>query len=99
MPKPIIWSPLSESDIEKIVEYLHEIWSVKVLSNLLDEVDLLLNPIAIHPKQFPVVNKKLKVCKCVVTKHNTVFYREKKDCIELLRIFDTRQNPKKLKLK
>lgn len=87
MPKPIIWSPLSESDIEKIVDYLHESWSVKVLSDFLDEVDLLLNPIAIHPKQFPVVNKKLKVRKCVVTKHNTIFTEKRKialNCYEFL---------------
>ena len=53
--------------------------------------------ISINPKQFPLIFKKKKIRKCVMTKHNTLFYRENKDNIDILRIFDNRQDPKKLK--
>lgn len=99
MPKQIIWSPLSVSDVEKVVDYLQQNWNEQVVFNFLDEIDLLLHHIAAHPKQFPVVNNKLKIRKCVISKHNSLFYREKKNQIELLRIFDTRQHPAKLKFK
>jgi len=96
MPKHIIWSPLSESDFENILEYIKSSWNDQVALSFLDEIENLLKQISTNPKQFPLINKKMKIRKCVVTKHNTIFYREKKGCVEILRIFDTRQNPKKL---
>ncbi len=99
MFKEIIWSPLSVSDIENIIEYLSETWNEQVINEFLDEVDSCLQHIALYPRLYPVINKKLKVRKCVVTKHNSIFYQEKKSTIQLLRIFDTRQDPEKLKFK
>ncbi|MBN1340246.1 MAG: hypothetical protein JXA03_13030 [Bacteroidales bacterium] len=61
MPKPIIWSPLSEKDVDSILDYLQKNWDIKVVQ-----------------KQFPIVHKRLKVRKCVITKHNALFYREMK---------------------
>ena len=97
MPKEIVWSPLSEADFEKVLEYLHESWNEQVTLNFLADIEKILAQISYQPKQFPLVNKKIKVRKCVVSKHNTIFYREKRECLELLRIFDTRQTPSKLK--
>jgi plasmid stabilization system protein ParE len=99
MSKQIIWSPLSVNDVEKVIEYLQQNWNEKVLSDFLNEIDFLLLQIATHPRQYPIVNKKFKVRKCVISKHNSLFYREKKSHIELLRIFDTRQHPQKIKFK
>ena len=62
------------------------------------EIETLLSNISKQPNLFPLVNKKLKVRKCVITKHNTLYYRIKENNIEIIRIFDTRQNPKKLKI-
>ena len=98
MLKPIIWSPLAVNDLENLLDYLHQSWNEQVVLRFITEIETLLSNISKHPKQFPLVNKKRKVRKCVVSKHNTLFYRESKNGIELLRIFDTRQNPKKLKL-
>jgi plasmid stabilization system protein ParE len=36
MPKQVIWSPLSEGDFAKILEYLSENWDKKVASNFID---------------------------------------------------------------
>jgi len=35
---------------------------------------------------FPLINKKLNVRKCVLTMQNSLFYRELKDSVELIRI-------------
>ena len=35
----------------------------------------------------------MNIRKCVVSKHNTLYYRNRRNCIELLRIYDNRQNP------
>jgi plasmid stabilization system protein ParE len=97
MPKSIFWSPLATSDFEKVLDHLNEDWNKKVVLEFINKIEGLLFTISKQPKQYPLVNKKIKVRRCVVTKHNTLFYRENKDRIELLRIFDTRQNPTNLK--
>jgi plasmid stabilization system protein ParE len=96
MPKPIIWSPQADSDLEEILDYLAEEWENSVSLKFLDLVDILLKQIAINPKQFPLINKSLNIRKCVITKHNTLFYRNKRTVIEVVRIYDTRQDPEKL---
>jgi len=99
MPKQVIWSPLSEKDFEKIIDYLKRDWDNKVVEKFIDITDQLIYQISINPKQYPIINKSKRIRKCVITKHNTLFYRDRKDYIDILRIFDTRQDPGKLILK
>lgn len=97
MLKPIIWSPLAESDFSSILDYLQINWGNKVVTDFISITESAVVQIAVNPKQFPVINKQKHVRKCVVTKHNTLFYRERKKYIDILRIYDTRQNPNNLK--
>lgn len=97
MHREIIWSPLAEKDLGNILEYLAENWNQKVLHRFLIKIDTITDQIANAPNQYPVINKKLRVRKCVVTKQNTLYYREIEKRIEILRLYDTRQDPKKLK--
>ena len=99
MPKNVLWSPLAEEDLGFTLSYLETNWNTTVAIQYLNKIDHLIYQIAANPKQFPFVNRNKEVRKCVITKHNTIFYRDKKEVIELLRIFDTRQNPEKLKFK
>jgi len=96
MPKQVIWSPLSEKDFEKIIDYLKRDWNNKVVEKFIEITDQLIYQISINPKQYPIINKSKRIRKCVITKHNTLFYRDRKDFIDVLRLFDTRQDPKKL---
>ena len=93
MPKPIIWSHLSETDFANILDYLNKNWDYKVAANFIDLTENIINQISINPKQFPICFKRKKVRKCVLTKHNTIFYRDGKVNIEILRIYDPRQDP------
>jgi plasmid stabilization system protein ParE len=98
-PKTINWSLLSEKDLESVLQYLKTHWNNQVILRFLDLIEVSIKQIASNPKQFPLANKKLKVRKCVISKHNTLYYREKRKQIEILRLFDTRQHPSKLRLK
>lgn len=99
MPEKIIWSPLAEKDFADILEYLDREWGWKIANQFIDILDQGLEQISINPKQFPVIFRKKKIRKCVLTKHNTLYYRFGKDRIDILRIYDTRQDPEKLGLK
>ena len=89
MAKQIIWSNLSEIDFDNILEYLFRNWDNKVTEQFMDLTEKTLLQIAESPKQFPLINKKFKIRKCVLTKHNIKYYRESKTQIEILRIYDT----------
>ncbi len=99
MTKQIVWSPLSENDISDILNYLIANWDKNVAFRFITLTENILHQLAVNPKQFPFINKNERVRKCVLTKHNTLFYRENQTQIEILRIYDTRQNPQKLKFK
>ena len=96
MTKPILWSPLSETDFNLILDYLQTNWNDEVVEDFIQITEGIVNQISINPSQFPVINKRKKVQKCVITKHNTLFYRDRKNSIDILRIFNTRQDPHKL---
>jgi plasmid stabilization system protein ParE len=99
MSKQIVWSPLSENDFSGILNYLNKNWGEKVAAQFIDLTESILTQISINPRQFPVIHKKKKIRKCVLTKHNTLFYRDSKFQIDILRIYDTRQDPDNLTFK
>ena len=93
MFKQVIWSPLAESDFESILEYLNKNWDHKVAANFIDLTENIIDQISNNPKQYPIIFKKKRIRKCVLTKHNSLFYRDLRSKLEILRIYDTRQNP------
>ena len=99
MHKPIVWSPLSENDFANILEYLDKNWDSAVALNFIELIEQILLQISINPRQFPIHNKKKKIRKCVLTKHNSLFYRDGEKSIEILRIYDSRQDPNTLTFK
>jgi plasmid stabilization system protein ParE len=96
MPKKIIWAPLAENDFAGILDYLDKNWDSKVALNFIDLTENVIGQISINPKQYPVIFKKKRIRKCVMTKHNSLFYRDSRVQIEILRIYDTRQDPDSL---
>lgn len=79
------------------MSYLNKEWDAKIANQFIDIIEKILKQISLNPKQFPLINKKRKVRKCVITRHNSLFYQDRKEYISILRIYDTRQDPEKLK--
>lgn len=94
-----MWSPQSEKDLGKILDYLAVEWDTSVSIKFLDLVDRLVAQISRNPKQYPLIHKQLNIRKCVITKHNSLYYRYKRSFIELLRIYDNRQDPEELEFR
>jgi plasmid stabilization system protein ParE len=99
MHKNIIWSPLAENDLTEILLYLQNNWGERVTGRFINLTDYSIQQISKNPRQFPLIHNKKKIRRCVLTKHNSLFYRANKVNIDILRIFDSRQNPKKLKFR
>lgn len=96
MVKPVVLTPTAKTDLENISDWLAEKWSLLVLDNFLDLYQAKINVIALYPSRYPIIHQPSKLRKAVLTKHNIIFYREKEEHIEIVSIFDTRQDPGKI---
>ncbi len=99
MFKRVVWSPIAVEDFENVVEYLSIHWEVKVLDRFIDKVEDLINQISLNPQLYSEINKEMGVRKCVISKHNTLYYSESQEQVNILRIYDNRQNPQTLKFR
>lgn len=95
----VFLSELAESKLLKLSQYLLEEWNLKTRDKFISKLNDKIKQIAIQPDSCPKSSEFENLYKCVVTKQTTIFYRiiaERKE-IEIITIFDTRQNPDKLK--
>ncbi len=95
----VFLSELAESKLLKLSQYLLEEWNLKTRDKFLSKLNDKIKQISIQPQSCPKSSQLKNLYKCVVTKQTTIYYRiaiEKKE-IEIITIFDTRQNLDKLK--
>lgn len=95
----VFLSELAESKLLKLSEYLIENWSLRTRDKFISKLTEKIKQISIHPDSCPKSSEFDNLYKCVVTKQTTFYYRINSDKreIEIITIFDTRQNPDKLK--
>ena len=91
-------SEQAEIKLLQLNDYLLEKWSVKVRNVFIDKLTKKINQIASQPECCPQSKDFPGLFKCVVTKQTTFYYRLlfDKNEIEIITLFDTRQNPNKL---
>ena len=97
MTKPVILTPIANEDLENISDWLAKVWGVKVFFNFFDLQEDKIRTIAEFPSRYPIIHPPSKLRKAVLTKHNIILYREKEEYIEIVSIFDTRQDPDKIR--
>lgn len=83
----------AEKDLQDIVTYLEEVWSEKVVDELINEIDEQIDRIAEMPYLFPKTEKRESVRKCLINKRVTLFYKITENTIFLLSFRSTRRNP------
>ena len=96
-PKPVIISPQAKEDINNILSYLSQNWSQKVVDEFLQKFEVFFYIISINPKIFGYYNKRRNIRKYALTKQNIIYYRNRKNAVEIITIFDGRKHPSKLK--
>jgi plasmid stabilization system protein ParE len=94
--KELFFSSRSKTEIKAIVDYLIEEWSVGISENFLNKLRANLDLIQKSPELFPK-SRSSNYHKSVVIKQVTIFYRFDHKKIYIVSVFDTRQNPKKIK--
>lgn len=99
MPNQVIWSPLAKKDLNETLEYINNNWSFRAVNKFINRIDESIKLITDNYLLFPLISKEKNIRKCVVSKHISVYYRYKQGKIEIIRLFDSRQDPNKLMLK
>jgi plasmid stabilization system protein ParE len=95
----VVLSATAKFRLLNLLEYLENKWSTKVKDDFIKKLDRSIVRISKYPESCPKSSELEGLHKCVVTKHNTFFYLVKTEEIEIVTLFDTRQNPSKKKFK
>ncbi|MDQ6756649.1 MAG: type II toxin-antitoxin system RelE/ParE family toxin [Bacteroidota bacterium] len=96
-PKPVIISPQAKEDINNIIYYLSENWNQKIVGEFLQKLQAFYYIISINPRLFGYYNKRKNIRKYALTKQNIIYFRNRREAIEIITVFDGRQHPDKLK--
>jgi len=95
--KPVIISPQARQDIESIILYLQQNWNQKVIDDFLLKVETFCTIVSIRPTVFGYYSKSRRIRNYAITKQHVVYYRNKRNAVEVITVYDARQSPLKLK--
>jgi plasmid stabilization system protein ParE len=94
----VVFSTRAKKKLDNLLYYLETEWSINVKYAFVAKLDHSMSRISRFPESCPVSSQKKGVYQCIVSKHTTLYYRIKLKEIEIITLFDNRQNPKKLNL-
>ena len=94
----IIWTDEALQGLKQTIKQIELNWSQKEVSNFSRLLDKQIELIKENPGIYPYYDKSKDVKKCVLSKQTTLYYKVKSDTVFLLSVFDSRQDPNKLKL-
>ncbi len=94
----VFLSDQAEIKLLQLNNYLLHKWNAKVRDEFIEKLTQKINQISAQPESCPQSKDFNGLFKCVVTTQTTFYYRIlfDKNEIEVITIFDTRQNPDKL---
>lgn len=92
----IVWSPRAKSDYLNLLAYLQQKWGEIVVRQFAKRLNDQLLVVQQNPNIYPKANKSSSIRRCVVTKQITLYYKRNQGSqIEIITLFDNRQNPMK----
>jgi plasmid stabilization system protein ParE len=97
MKRKVVLSKRAKIKLDNLLLFLETEWSLSVKNEFIEKLDRTLQIIQNNPESFPKTQVLTGVHKCVVTKQNTLYYRFTESSIEIVTLFDSRQDPHKLR--
>jgi|SRR5688572_27465425 len=95
MALPVIWTENAIEDYKLVIDYLLLEWSLPVAEKFVETIEKRIEVLSRFPNIGIASVKDPSVRSIILTKHNKLYYRTNQGKIEILNIFDTRQNPEK----
>jgi len=97
MKREVVITPKAKIEIEEIFNYLEAKWNNEIKRKFSNKINSAIQLIVENPELFPISNINKKIRKVVITKQTSLFYHFNYKHIVIVAVFDTRQNPNKLK--
>ena len=94
----IRWTEEASKNLDGIILYLEINWTSKELKSFFRKLEKQLLILSIFPEAYPISVKKRKIRRCVFTKNLAIYYIVGEEVLVLLSIFDTRQQPSKVRI-
>jgi len=86
-------SPLAEKKLSLLLKYIEHKWTTKERDEFLEKILNSVKRVATHPESSPKSDTFPNLFKCVVSKHTSFFYRFNSEDLEIITVFDNRQDP------
>ena len=97
--KKIIISPEAKEDLKNILSFLTENWGDQVVQEFLQKLNTFYYIVSVNPRLFGYYNKSKNIRKYLISRQNIIYYRIRNKEVQIITVFDTRQNPSKLRKK
>ena len=92
----IIWSPKAQKDYAKIIDHLLIEWTLKEVQKFVGQIEEVISILEKGNVDFRTIQYK-SLYVAVVSNQISIYYRKhSKTVVEIIRIWDNRQNPSKL---
>lgn len=91
----INWAPPALNDYMRVLTYLSSEWGKRAIHSFADRVDRRALSVSFNPGIGRKSERKPDVRRFVISRQNLLYYEVKEDVIQILAVFDTRQNPSK----
>jgi plasmid stabilization system protein ParE len=95
MASKIIVTKRFRQNVIETYDYILNTFSSKAASHFLDRIERRIDFIAAHPEAGKPSQKRKNVRCVLFPPHNQIYYRFENERIEILLLFDMRQNPNK----
>jgi plasmid stabilization system protein ParE len=92
----LIWSDEALNNLKSIIDYLENRWSKREINKFAQLLDKQLRLIEDNPYLFAESDKSNGLRKSVLSSQTTIYYRIINSKIQIITLFDNRQNPTKL---
>ena len=91
----INWAPAALNDYMQVLTYLTSTWEKGSANSFVDKVDKKASSVSSNPGIGRMCGQEPNVRRFVITSHNLLYYKANQETIEIVAVFDTRQNPSK----
>ena len=97
MALQIIWTENGVTVYKQVIDFLLQEWPINVVSDFVTNVESRIETLSVFPEIGIISLKEPDIRSIILTKHNKLYYQTSENKLEILNIFDTRQNPTKNK--
>jgi plasmid stabilization system protein ParE len=91
------FSKTAERNLDEILKFIEARWSEKSQKSFIIKFEKAISIVSMNPEIFPKSSVNKKYRKCVITKQSSLLYSYSANEIRIHTIFDTRQDPNKIK--